>query len=127
MFPKIALVRQGIESLYDSLCKIYRYEKKVDEATHETVTEPVLLVAEPVPCRVDISTSDMPPATYSGAEPGAMQQVITLFLKPEIAIPPGCFIEVTGPNGSNTYEASGKPVVYTHHQEVRLRLKEARP
>ena len=127
MFPKIALGRQSIEGLYDSFCTIYRYEKKVDEATHETVTVPVLLVDEPVPCRVDISTSDMPPATYSGAEPGAMQQVITLFLKPEITIPPGCFIEVTGPNGPNTYEASGKPAVYTHHQEVRLRLKEVRP
>ncbi|BBM48390.1 hypothetical protein JMUB3933_1906 [Leptotrichia wadei] len=53
-----------------------------------------------------------------------MSQVVTLFISPEVYIPPGSMIEVTQNNVTKRYKHSGISAVYTNHQEIVLEVEQ---
>jgi hypothetical protein len=53
-----------------------------------------------------------------------VSQVVTLFISPEVYIPPGSMIEVTQNNVTRTYKHSGISAIYTNHQEIILELEQ---
>jgi hypothetical protein len=53
-----------------------------------------------------------------------MSQFTILFIRPDLEINPGSIIEVTQNGRTTKYKRSGKPAVYTYHQEIRLTLYE---
>lgn len=129
MFPKNKMVRKALENLYDHvIVSGYEYRKANDEITGITDTQKCPLAIDGTPCRLDVSSSDRSPADYSGAQPGNIAQEITLYLSPDIPITPGATLVIRGLDGTErTYEAASVPTVYTHHQEISLKLAEKRP
>ena len=59
----------------------------------------------------------------NGDEVATAQQVVKLFLSPDVKVPAGCKIIVTRPNDVErtfTYSRSGEPGVFSNHQEIML-------
>ena len=73
------------------------------------------------PCRLSYS-SDTTTNANSGV--ATVAQIVTLFIRPNIVIPAGCVIEVTQHDRTSKFKLSGKPSVYTNHQEVVVTLDE---
>ena len=51
---------------------------------------------------------------------GTTYQLIKLFMSPDIDVPEGSKIEVTQNGRTDIYKRSGKPMVYSNHQEILL-------
>ncbi|CAL7876449.1 hypothetical protein MVQ25_07890 [Fusobacterium necrophorum] len=106
-----------LESTYIATAKVYGYEKVKEKGI--TKNKEIVLI-ESLKCRVDYET-------ITGTEQGNLgkvyQQVI-LFCNPDIRIPPNSKIEVTQLGRTETYLSSGKPAVYSSHQEIILQVKE---
>ena len=119
MLQKIALVkrRKIIEKLYEGICTITIYESylKPNKATGHRET----IMLEDEPCRLSYSSAPAAEKTETGT---SKQQVIKLFLAPEIEIKPGSRITVTQNGVTEHYCRSGKPAVYATHQEIMLDL-----
>ncbi len=129
MFPKIEMVRKALENLYDDvIVSGHTYEKIADEITGITEIQKCPLAIDGTPCRLNVSSSDRNPVGYSGAQPGTTAQEITLYLNPDIPVKPGTTLVVRTSDGTErTYEAASVPVIYSHHQEISLKLMEKRP
>lgn len=111
--------RKAIELLYEGTCTITIYEPylKPNKATgHRGI-----IVLEDEPCRLSYSSA---PAAEKMETGTSRQQVIKLFLAPEIDVMPGSKITVTQNGVTQDYCRSGQPAVYATHQEVELDLWE---
>ena len=83
-------------------------------------TEPVEKVtASGLPCRISHQTVK---TTEPTEEAALVAQTVTLYIDPSVDIPEGSKITVTQNGVTRDYERSGKPAVYTCHQEVPLEL-----
>lgn len=71
------------------------------------------------PCRISFSTVK---STEPSEEAAVVAQSVTLFIDPAVEIPAGSKITVTQNGVTGDYERSGKPAVYSTHQEVPLEL-----
>lgn len=71
------------------------------------------------PCRISFSTVK---STEPSEEAAVVAQSIMLFIDPAVEIPAGSKITVTQNGVTGDYERSGKPAVYSTHQEVPLEL-----
>ena len=122
MLPKIPLVKQAIESLYDGRAIIEEARKRKNEK-NVTVSE-WAVVAEDIPCRVSYKT-------LSAAEKSDMAdtitQAITLFTAPNIDVKPGSRITVRQRGREMKFSCSGIPAVYDSHQEIPLTRIEEHP
>lgn len=111
--------RNAVELLYEGTCTVTEYESytKPNKATgHREVT-----VIENQPCRLSYNSSPGAEQTDTGA---GKEQIIKLFLAPEVKIKPGSRITVTQNDITEDYCRSGQPAVYATHQEVELDLWE---
>lgn len=108
-----------LESRYDGICTIYRYEQTRAD-TGEDIKERTVFL-EDAPCRLSY---DRAPAAADSVTADTIEQGITLFLTPDVAIPPGCYITVTQCGVTTNYENSGPAKVYATHQEIALKLAE---
>lgn len=109
------LVRKAIESMYIGTCDVVEHVKSKNPTTKRTeFTDTPVLLAQP--CRV--SFSSITPAS-KGTE-SAIQQVIKLFIAPELEIKEGSRIDVTQNGRLESYVRSGIPAVYETHQEIVL-------
>ncbi|WP_037355779.1 hypothetical protein [Selenomonas sp. FC4001] len=108
-----------LESRYDGTCTIYRYEQ-TRASTGEDIKERTVYL-EDAPCRLSY---DRAPAAADSVTADTIEQGITLFLTPDVAIPPGCYITVTQCGVTTNYENSGPAKVYATHQEIALKLAE---
>lgn len=113
------MVRDVIESQYKGTCTITEYQNVKDPVTKITALTPVDVVTDQK-CR--ISYQKFPQAEQSETTDNIVQ-VVKLFISPDIIIKPGSKINVTQNGVTETYESSGKPAVYEHHQEVILKLE----
>lgn len=106
--------------LWKGRCTIWEYEDVVDSDTHQTTQKPVVVV-EDEPCRISF---DSEATTDPQTGVAQMTQFTVLFIRPDLVIDPGSIIEVTQNGRTTKYKRSGKPSVYTNHQEIRLTIYE---
>ena len=107
-------VRTALERLWKDRCSIFIREKVTDPTTHLTDFE-----EKDQPCKLSFETL----TSTNGDEVATAQQVVKLFLSPDVKVPAGCKIIVTRPNDVErtfTYSRSGEPGVFSNHQEIML-------
>ena len=108
------LVRVALEKLYEGVCTIVvkeSYKEKGVTKSRDTIC------CENQKCRLSYQSAS---ASDESDTVSTSYQLIKLFIAPEIEIPEGAKITVTQDGRTETYKRSGKPMVYSNHQEVLL-------
>lgn len=106
--------------LWTGRCTIWEYQDITDVTTHQTTQQEVQVVTDE-PCRISFLSEATTNPVTGVAE---MSQFTVLFIRSNLEVKPGSIIEVTQNGTTTKYKRSGKPAVYTNHQEVRLTLYE---
>lgn len=121
MLPQIQMVKKALQRLHTSTCIIYTFDDdSIDEVTG-IVTQGKKKSRE-YPCRVSyklVSYKTGNP-TSTGEHIGVATQMVTLFLDPDIIVPPGSDIDVIQNGRTLQYKSSGVPAVFQSHQEISL-------
>lgn len=73
------------------------------------------------PCRLSYSSNF---SADKGERASGKEQVIRVFLAPEVEVHPGSRITITQNGRTGVYAQSGQPAVYATHQEIILKLWE---
>lgn len=114
------MVTNPLSLLWTGRCTIWEYEDVTDPETFQTSQDEVIVV-EDEPCRISFKSEAVTNPSTGVAE---MSQFTVLFIRPDLEVDPGSVIEVTQNGRTTKYKRSGKPSVYTNHQEIRLTLHE---
>lgn len=110
----------AIRSLWDGVCTVYTTEKTLDEGTGRTKLSSAA-VAVSVPCRLSHTSSGAGIPLNGG---NLVTQGDVIYLDSSVSVPEGAQITVTQNGVTETYVRSGKPRVFTTHQEVPVELAE---
>jgi hypothetical protein len=118
------MVTNPLAALWIGRCSIFEYQDVTDPDTFQTTQELVGVVTDE-PCRLSQSyvshnTSDL--VSVNGVP--SVEQLIVLFIRPDLEIKPGSVISVTQYGITERYKRSSKPAIYSNHQEVVLELYE---
>ena len=116
---KMVKARKAIESLYDGKCTITEHQKFKKENKSTGFQDVVVLTDQP--CRMSFKTINS--ASQSGSATSVIQ-TIKVFLAPEIQVKPGSKLTITQNDVTTEYKSSGKPAIYSTHQEIVLELFE---
>ena len=109
----------AIKSLWRGKCTItVRNNDTTDENTGRVVVGEVDTYTDE-PCRISFDTVN---ATQTENNAANIIQSITLFIDRAVTVPEGSKITVTQNGVTAEYEQSGKPAVYSTHQEIPLEL-----
>lgn len=109
----------AIKSLWRGKCTVtVRNNDTTDENTGRVVVGEVDTYTNE-PCRISFDTVN---ATQLENNAANIVQSITLFIDREVVIPEGSKITVTQNGVMAVYEKSGKPAVYSTHQEIPLEI-----
>ena len=112
------MVNNPLSVLWIGKCTIYEYQNVTDPETYQTTQEEIpVLIDEP--CRLSYN-HEQSTNIQSGA--AVVSQSITLFIRPDLKIKPGSVIEITQHGVTERYKGSGKPAVYSNHQQIVLEL-----
>ena len=117
------MVKNPLSLLWIGKCTIYEYQNIIDPDTYQTTQQLVPVITDE-PCRLSQSTiarTSDELVNVSGGVPN-VEQIITLFIRPDLTIKDGSVIEVTQHHVTNRYKGSSIPAVYTNHQEITLEL-----
>lgn len=117
------MVKNPLSLLWIGKCTIYEYQNITDPDTYQTTQQLVPVITDE-PCRLSQSTISRTfdgLVNVSGGIPN-VEQIITLFIRPNLTIKDGSVIEVTQHGVTNRYKGSSIPAVYTNHQEITLEL-----
>lgn len=106
--------------LWTGKCTIYEFEDAIDPNTFQTIQKEVAVLVEE-PCRLSYNHEQ---ATNIQSGAAVVSQSITLFIRPDLVIKPGSVIEITQNGVTEKYKGSGKPAIYSNHQEIVLQLYE---
>lgn len=117
---EVAMVENPLAILWTGRCTIYEYQHTTDEETYQTTTA-LVPILENEPCRLSYN-HEQSTDIRSGA--AVVSQSITLFIRKDLKIKPGSVLEITQNDVTEKYKGSGKPAVYSNHQEIRLKLYE---
>lgn len=109
----------AIKSLWRGKCTVtVRNNDTTDENTGRVVVGEVDTYTDE-PCRISFDTVN---ATQQENSAANIVQSITLFIDRAVVIPEGSKITVTQNGATAVYEKSGKPAVYSTHQEIPLEI-----
>lgn len=109
----------AIKSLWRGKCTVtVRNNDTTDENTGRVVVGEVDTYTDE-PCRISFDTVN---ATQPENNAANIVQSITLFIDRVVVIPEGSKITVTQNGATAVYEKSGKPAVYSTHQEIPLEI-----
>lgn len=109
----------AIKSLLRGKCTVtVRNNDTTDENTGRVVVGEVDTYTDE-PCRISFDTVNATQPENSAAN---IVQSITLFIDRAVVIPEGSKITVTQNGATAVYEKSGKPAVYSTHQEIPLEI-----
>lgn len=109
----------AIKSLWRGKCTVtVRNNDTTDENTGRVVVGEVDTYTDE-PCRISFDTVN---ATQPENNAANIVQSITLFIDRAVVIPEGSKITVTQNGATAVYEKSGKPAVYSTHQEISLEI-----
>ena len=114
------MVSNPLATLWTGKCTIYEYKDVTDPETYQTTQKEVPVLSDE-PCRLSYN-HEQSTNIQSGA--AVVSQGITLFIRPDLVIKPGSVIEITQNGVTEKYKGSGKPAVYTNHQQIILQLYE---
>ena len=107
----------AIKSLWQGKCTVtVRNNDTTDENTGRVAVSEVDTHKDE-PCRISFETVNTTTTDNSAAN---ITQSITLFVDRAVVIPEGSKITVTQNGVTSVYEQSGKPAVYSTHQEIPL-------
>lgn len=108
--------KNALRKLWDGVCDVFIRETVVNKANgRNEPTETCVLQGEP--CRLSFSTVT---ATSENSEAALVKQVVKLFISKDVVIPEGSKIVVTQEGAAASYCRSGKPAIYSTHQEYVL-------
>lgn len=110
--------RAAIEMLYEHTCSIVEYKDVKNPVTKVTKPQEVT-VLENQPCKLSFSNVRPSQQTESA---NSINQVVKLFIAPEIVIKEGSKITVSHNGRVSKYKNSGVPAIYSSHQEIVLEL-----
>jgi hypothetical protein len=114
------MVNNPLSILWTGRCTIYEFEDVTDPETFQTTQREVpVLVDEP--CRLSYNHEQ---ATNIRSGAAVVSQSITLFIRPDLVIKPGSVIEITQHGVTEKYKGSGKPAIYSNHQQITLQIYE---
>ncbi len=108
--------KNALKRLWDGLCDVYVVETTVNTENGRNERTEVLKIQNE-PCR--LSFSNISTTTEQDSAP-LIQQAVKLFISKSVEIPPGSKIVVTQEGEQTIYTNSGKPAVYSCHQEIVL-------
>lgn len=109
----------AIKSLWRGKCTVTVLNNDTtDENTGRVVVGEVDTYTDE-PCRISFDTVN---ATQPENNAANIVQSITLFIDRAVVIPEGSKITVTQNGATAVYEKSGKPAVYSTHQEIPLEI-----
>lgn len=109
----------AIKSLWRGKCTVtVRNNDTTDENTGRVVVGEADTYTDE-PCRISFDTVN---ATQPENNAANIVQSITLFIDRAVVIPEGSKITVTQNGATAVYEKSGKPAVYSTHQEIPLEI-----
>ena len=109
-----------LATLWIGKCTIYEFENRVDPDTYQT-TQVEVAVVEDEPCRLSYNHEQSTNISNGAA---IVSQSITLFIRPDLKINPGSVIEITQHGVTERFRRSGKPAIYSNHQQLVLQLYE---
>lgn len=113
------LYATAVKSLWRGKCTVtVRNNDTTDETTGRVAPGEVDTCTNE-PCRISFDTVK---ATQQENNAATIAQSITLFIDRAVVVPPGSKITVTQNGVTAEYEQSGKPAVYSTHQEIPLEL-----
>ena len=118
--PSRNLTNNPLSALWIGKCTIYEYQAITDEINYQT-THQLKVVAQDEPCRLSYHKEQSTNITNGAA---IVSQSITLFIRPDLVIKEGSVIDITQHGVTTRYKGSGKPAIYTNHQEIVLELYE---
>lgn len=113
------VMKQAVERLYKDRCDVIEYQE-IRKSNMSTGFEEVTVYADQ---RCRLSFSNISEAT-PGTAATTVQQIIKLFIAPDLAIQPGSKIIVTHEGRTTEYQCSGIPAIYPSHQEILLTVFE---
>ena len=114
------MVNNPLATLWTGKCTIYEYKDVTDPVTFQTTQKEVPVLTDE-PCRLSYNFEQ---ATNIRSGAAVVSQSITLFIRPDLVIRPGSVIEITQNNVTEKYKGSGKPAIYSNHQQIILQLYE---
>lgn len=114
------MVNNPLATLWKGKCTVYEYRDITHPNTYQT-TQELTPVLTDEPCRLSYNREQ---ATNIQNGAAVVSQSITLFIRPDLVIKAGSVIEITQNGTTEKYKGSGKPAVYTNHQEIVLELYE---
>lgn len=107
----------AIKQLWTGKCTVtVRSEYAIDENTGRAVADESCTYTDE-PCRISYKTVT---TTQDNSGAANIVQTVTLFIDKDVNIPEGSKITVTQNGTTTEYEKSGKPAVYSTHQEIPL-------
>lgn len=112
------LYAQAVKSLWDGKCTVTVQKNETNTSTGRTEVKEVDLYKD-VPCRISFDTIDTTELASNAAQ---KVQGVTLLIGSDVDIPPGSKITVTQNGVTGSYTKSGKPAVYSVHQQIQLEL-----
>lgn len=110
--------RKAIEMFYEHTCNIKEYKPVKDPISKQTKKQEVI-VLENQSCRLSYESVKQANQTEANA---TVQQIIKLFIAPEIEIKEGSKIFIKHEGRTTEFKHSGKPAIYSSHQEIILEL-----
>ena len=111
--------REAVQSMWDGLCTVFGEQNSKDK--YGIVKPGKVEICKNAPCHLSFENISQAEQTELGAN---TSQVVTLFIAPEVYVPPGSVIEVTQNNVTRRYRHSGISAVYTNHQEIILEAEQ---
>ena len=111
--------REAVQSMWDGLCTVFGEQNSKDK--YGIVKPGKVEICKNAPCHLSFENISQAEQTELGAN---TSQVVTLFISPEVYIPPGSTIEVTQNSVTRTYRHSGISAAYTNHQEIVLEAEQ---
>ena len=124
---QVVRARKAVESLYDGVCDVIEY-RKVTKANKSTSFEEVTVLSNQ-PCRLSYKASTSMSLSIKSTQEekdlsSSMEQMIKLFISPDVTIKSGSKIVITQNGKTVAYKGSGQPAIYKTHQEITLDLFE---
>lgn len=113
-----ATYQDALRKLWDGLCDIYVLKAYTNKANGRTAQKETRILHNE-PCRISYSSIA---STASQNDAAEVRQVIKLFIAKDIEIPEGAKLAITQEGRTEVYKRSGKPAVYSAHQEVILEI-----
>lgn len=114
------VIDNPLSVLWTGKCTIYEFEDVVNPENYQTTQREVAVLVDE-PCRLSYNHEQ---ATNMASGAAVVSQSITLFIRPDLTIKPGSVIEITQHGVTERYKGSGKPAIYSNHQQIILQLYE---